>query len=133
MLLFVRPHLRPLTSPHHQQQGIDSPILPSRFDSLNPSELAGIRERLEEYSAEFRALAVSLVAQLGQAPDLDMRFLAVRLNFNYHFSKSLGLAYSFWAKETKERRADLRSFSQSIRAARQSRRRRIQVIISMDL
>ncbi|ORY89632.1 Spc98 family-domain-containing protein [Leucosporidium creatinivorum] len=68
-------------------RGIDSPILPSRFDSPNPSELAGIRDRLEEYSAEFRALAVSLVAQLGQAPDLDMRFLAVRLNFNYHFSR----------------------------------------------
>jgi hypothetical protein len=77
---------------HTQLQGIDSPLLPSRFDSPSPSELAGIRDRLEEYSAEFRALAVSLVAQLGQAPDLDMRFLAVRLNFNYHFSESLALA-----------------------------------------
>jgi gamma-tubulin complex component 3 len=65
---------------------LDSPALPPRFDSPNPEELSGIRERLEEYSAEFRALAVALVASLGQAPDLDMRFLAVRLNFNYHFS-----------------------------------------------
>ncbi|KAM0789639.1 hypothetical protein ACM66B_000443 [Microbotryomycetes sp. NB124-2] len=65
-------------------RGIDSPIPPSGFGS-NPQELVGIRDRLEEYSAEFRALSVTLITHLGQAPDLDARFLSVRLNYNYHF------------------------------------------------
>lgn len=73
---------------------------PSRFDAgPNLEELAGIRDRLEEYSAEFRALAVTLVAQLGQAPDLDMRFLAVRLNFSawcFIYGASFGIrSFSF--------------------------------------
>ncbi|KAK4054085.1 Microtubule-nucleating Tub4p (gamma-tubulin) complex component [Microbotryomycetes sp. JL201] len=65
-------------------RGIDSPIPSSGFNS-NPDELTGIRDRLEEYSTEFRAMSVTLITQLGQAPDLDARFLSVRLNYNYHF------------------------------------------------
>lgn len=74
-------------------QGIDSPVPPPLGSSNPETSLEGIRERLEEYSAEFRALAVTLIAQLGQAPDLDHRFLALRLNFNYHFSE-LGISDS---------------------------------------
>lgn len=50
--------------------------------------LAGIQGRLAEYAGEFKELTASLVQSLGQAPDLDMRFLSVRLNFNYAFRES---------------------------------------------
>jgi len=68
-------------------QGIDSPVAPSRFDGPKPEALYAIRDRLAQYAGEFRELAVALVTQLGQAPDLDMRFLAVRLNFNFAFGE----------------------------------------------
>lgn len=72
------------------RQGLDSP-LPARFDSPNPEALEAVREQLSRHSGRFRELAVALVTQLGQAPDLDMRFLAVRLNFNFAFGECLSL------------------------------------------
>ncbi|KAK4054302.1 Microtubule-nucleating Tub4p (gamma-tubulin) complex component [Microbotryomycetes sp. JL221] len=69
-------------------RGIDSPIPSTGFQSTSDQqqqELEGIRQRLEEYSTDFKTMSINLITQLGQAPDLDARFLSVRLNYNYHF------------------------------------------------
>ncbi|SGY14470.1 BQ5605_C010g06192 [Microbotryum silenes-dioicae] len=48
--------------------------------------LDGIRHRLQDYATQFDTGAKEVVRLLGKAKDLDMRFLAVRLNFNYKFT-----------------------------------------------
>ncbi|KAL8292042.1 hypothetical protein RQP46_001508 [Phenoliferia psychrophenolica] len=69
-------------SPGDVLRGIaPSPILPTP----PPSTLQGIEARLEASSGEFRTLATALIKTLGTSGDLDFRFLAARLNFNYHF------------------------------------------------
>ncbi|SCV69660.1 BQ2448_1054 [Microbotryum intermedium] len=65
----------------------------SRLEPTNPTlaarsadTLDGIRQRLQEYATQFDTGAKEVVRLLGKAKDLDMRFLAVRLNFNYKFT-----------------------------------------------
>ncbi|KAM0751219.1 hypothetical protein T439DRAFT_325368 [Meredithblackwellia eburnea MCA 4105] len=62
-------------------RGIPSPILPPP----PPSLLTSITNQLELRSAEFHEKAGTLIGHLGNASDLDLRFLGARLNFNYHF------------------------------------------------
>ncbi|SCZ89195.1 BZ3500_MvSof-1268-A1-R1_Chr9g10326 [Microbotryum saponariae] len=65
----------------------------SRQQASNPTlaarsadTLDGIRHRLQDYATQFDSGAKEVVRLLGKAKDLDMRFLAVRLNFNYKFT-----------------------------------------------
>uniref|UniRef100_A0A0K3C825 BY PROTMAP: gi/472586515/gb/EMS24034.1/ spindle pole body component Alp6 [Rhodosporidium toruloides NP11] gi/647397918/emb/CDR41343.1/ RHTO0S06e00936g1_1 [Rhodosporidium toruloides] n=2 Tax=Rhodotorula toruloides TaxID=5286 RepID=A0A0K3C825_RHOTO len=49
------------------------------------AQLENLEERLASSGAAFREQAKDLVVALDRSPDLDLRFLAVRLNFNYQF------------------------------------------------
>ncbi|GAA5976158.1 hypothetical protein JCM11641_003297 [Rhodosporidiobolus odoratus] len=60
-----------------------SPVLPTRPPSVE--QLMSLETRLADYAGQFREKAKELVAGLERSPDLDMKFLAVRLNFNYSF------------------------------------------------
>ncbi|GAA5890728.1 hypothetical protein JCM6882_000637 [Rhodosporidiobolus microsporus] len=60
-----------------------SPILPTRAPSAQ--QLYDLENRLADYASQFRERARELVSGLERSPDLDMKFLAVRLNFNYSF------------------------------------------------
>ncbi|GAA5966455.1 hypothetical protein JCM8115_002676 [Rhodotorula mucilaginosa] len=48
-------------------------------------QLESLEDRLAQYGGLFREQAKDFVASLERSTDLDMRFLAVRLNFNYQF------------------------------------------------
>ncbi|TNY22196.1 Spc98 family-domain-containing protein [Rhodotorula diobovata] len=48
-------------------------------------QLEKLEDRLASYGTLFRERATELVVGLERSPDLDMKFLAVRLNFNYQF------------------------------------------------
>ncbi|GAA6052096.1 hypothetical protein JCM3770_006629 [Rhodotorula araucariae] len=48
-------------------------------------QLENLEDRLASYGTLFRERATELVTGLERSPDLDMKFLAVRLNFNYAF------------------------------------------------
>ncbi|GAA5993347.1 hypothetical protein JCM10908_001441 [Rhodotorula pacifica] len=48
-------------------------------------QLESLEDRLAQYGGLFREQAKEFVASLERSTDLDMRFLAVRLNFNYQF------------------------------------------------
>ena len=74
-------HSTPALTPELSQGIFPSPRLPTP----PPTVLEGIETRLEDASVEFRALATALIKTLGTSGDLDFRFLAARLNFNYHF------------------------------------------------
>ncbi|GAA5885815.1 hypothetical protein JCM5296_000151 [Sporobolomyces johnsonii] len=63
-------------------RGLPSPIL-ARAPSTD--QLMDLENRLADYSARFREKAQELVVGLERSPDLDMKFLAVRLNFNHSF------------------------------------------------
>ncbi|BGP17226.1 Microtubule-nucleating Tub4p (gamma-tubulin) complex component [Rhodosporidiobolus nylandii] len=60
-----------------------SPVLPIRAPSIEA--LIDLENRLADYAGQFREKARELVSGLERSPDLDMKFLAVRLNFNYQF------------------------------------------------
>lgn len=66
-------------------QGISSFALTTRRD---PTVLAGVEHRLKDYHDQFKVLAREVVVALGSSPDLDMRFLSVRENFNSHYCTS---------------------------------------------
>ncbi|GAA5856481.1 hypothetical protein JCM9279_005462 [Rhodotorula babjevae] len=48
-------------------------------------QLEKLEDRLASYGSLFRERATELVVGLERSPDLDMKFLAVRLNFNHQF------------------------------------------------
>ncbi|GAA5880119.1 hypothetical protein JCM3774_004154 [Rhodotorula dairenensis] len=48
-------------------------------------QLESLEDRLAQYGGLFREQAKEFVVSLERSTDLDMRFLAVRLNFNYQF------------------------------------------------
>lgn len=54
-------------------------------------QLEKLEDRLASYGSLFRERATELVIGLERSPDLDMKFLAVRLNFNYQFRASPSL------------------------------------------
>ncbi|GAA6044414.1 hypothetical protein JCM8097_007451 [Rhodosporidiobolus ruineniae] len=64
-------------------KGSRNPILPARAPSIEAHR--ALESRLAEYAEQFREQAKELVTGLERSPDLDMKFLAVRLNFNYAF------------------------------------------------
>ncbi|GAA5859868.1 hypothetical protein JCM8547_004364 [Rhodosporidiobolus lusitaniae] len=66
-----------------------APILPLRAPSVEA--LIALENRLADYAGQFRDKAKELVSGLERSPDLDMKFLAVRLNFNYSFHSELGI------------------------------------------
>lgn len=94
------PHLPPAFS----QDG-GSPILPLRAPSVDA--LIDLENRLADYAGQFRDKAKELVSGLERSPDLDMKFLAVRLNFNYNFRTSCFLypAPSFVEKKRTDEHA----------------------------
>lgn len=49
--------------------------------------IAGIRTRVQSSAEEFHELATYVVNALQSHPDLDVRFLAVRLGFNQFYRK----------------------------------------------
>ncbi|GEM08103.1 spindle pole body component Alp6 [Rhodotorula toruloides] len=51
------------------------------------AQLENLEERLATSGAAFREQAKDLVVALDRSSDLDLRFLAVRLNFNYQFQR----------------------------------------------
>ena len=58
-----------------------------------PAELAAslaqldeIRERIRTCSGGFQDVVVSLCKEAGGHPDLDVRFLAIRIAFNGHYA-----------------------------------------------
>lgn len=58
---------------------------PPAIQRPTTAQLENLEERLAGSSAAFRDQAKDLVVALDRSPDLDLRFLAVRLNFNYQF------------------------------------------------
>ncbi|GAA5916670.1 Spc98p [Sporobolomyces salmoneus] len=64
-------------------RGLPSPILSSRPPSTQ--RLYDIETLLISHSEQFQSAAESFVSSLEKSPDLDMKFLAVRLNFNFQF------------------------------------------------
>ncbi|GAA6017566.1 hypothetical protein JCM11491_005285 [Sporobolomyces phaffii] len=64
-------------------RGLPSPVLSSRPPSTQ--RLYDIESLLISHSESFQSAAESFVASLEKSPDLDMKFLAVRLNFNFQF------------------------------------------------
>ncbi|GAA5916678.1 uncharacterized protein JCM6883_005865 [Sporobolomyces salmoneus] len=63
--------------------GLPSPILSSRPPSTQ--RLYDVETLLISHSEQFQSAAESFVSSLEKSPDLDMKFLAVRLNFNFQF------------------------------------------------
>ncbi|GJN91386.1 hypothetical protein Rhopal_004407-T1 [Rhodotorula paludigena] len=53
--------------------------------TADTEQLEKLEDRLASYGTQFRERATELVTGLERSPDLDMKFLAVRLNFNYQF------------------------------------------------
>lgn len=87
------PLLLPSQSDPLPLQDGGSPILPLRAPSVDA--LIDLENRLADYAGQFRDKAKELVSGLERSPDLDMKFLAVRLNFNYNF-RTLPSAFSFF-------------------------------------
>ena len=56
-------------------------------DDENEDDLTKIRKRVHISSNEFHDLALNIVIALQSHPDLDVRFLAVRLGFNQFYRK----------------------------------------------
>lgn len=72
------PSIPPLTRPAQGQP-------PLAIQRPTTAQLENLEERLASSGAAFREQAKDLVVALDRSPDLDLRFLAVRLNFNYQF------------------------------------------------
>lgn len=51
-----------------------------------PSEFPALRERLRNLGSDFRTMLRLLLGDLSYQPDVDMRFLAVAMNFNDFYS-----------------------------------------------
>ena len=71
----------------------DTPSIPQGLPPLlarapTTEQLESLEDRLAQYGGLFREQAKDFVASLERSTDLDMRFLAVRLNFNYQFRTS---------------------------------------------
>ncbi|GAA5873082.1 hypothetical protein JCM16303_006932 [Sporobolomyces ruberrimus] len=64
-------------------RGLPSPVLSFRPPSTQ--RLYDIETLLISHSESFQSAAESFVSSLEKSPDLDMKFLAVRLNFNFQF------------------------------------------------
>ncbi|GAA5945281.1 Spc98p [Sporobolomyces koalae] len=64
-------------------RGLPSPVLSSRPPSTQ--RLYDIETLLISHSEQFQTSAENFVSSLEKSPDLDMKFLAVRLNFNFQF------------------------------------------------
>ncbi|GAA5965313.1 hypothetical protein JCM3765_007161 [Sporobolomyces pararoseus] len=64
-------------------RGLPSPVLSSRPPSTQ--RLYDIETLLISHSESFQTAAENFVSSLEKSPDLDMKFLAVRLNFNFQF------------------------------------------------
>lgn len=86
----------------------DTPSTPQGLPPLlarapTTEQLESLEDRLAQYGGLFREQAKDFVASLERSTDLDMRFLAVRLNFNYqfrtsrHFSKAVRSLTTFAA------------------------------------
>ncbi|GAA6006006.1 hypothetical protein JCM10207_007304 [Rhodosporidiobolus poonsookiae] len=65
-----------------QNRGTRTPLL---LNAPSPEALYELENRLADYAGRFRDQARELVSGLERSPDLDLKFLAVRLNFNYSF------------------------------------------------
>ncbi|GAA5825617.1 hypothetical protein JCM5353_007507 [Sporobolomyces roseus] len=70
-------------SAQDSSRGLPSPVLSSRPPSTQ--RLYDIETLLISHSEQFQSAAESFVSSLEKSPDLDMKFLAVRLNFNFQF------------------------------------------------
>lgn len=63
--------------------GIDTPFSLSAQDlAADDNMLASLRVRLRDLSVDFRSRLTTLLSDLAYQPDVDMRFLAVVMNFN---------------------------------------------------
>lgn len=74
------PDIRPAST---GPDGIDTPFSLSAQDlAADDNMLASLRVRLRDLSADFRTRLTTLLSDLSYQPDVDMRFLAVVMNFN---------------------------------------------------
>ncbi|KAI2792982.1 Spindle pole body component alp6 [Penicillium oxalicum] len=64
-------------------EGLDTPYSLSAQDlAADDNMLVSLRVRLRDLSAEFKSRLTTLLSDLSYQPDVDMRFLAVVMNFN---------------------------------------------------
>lgn len=72
---------------HSLTTGSGAPVQSAPLHLRPPTaeQLEKLEDRLASYGTLFRERATELVVGLERSPDLDMKFLAVRLNFNYQF------------------------------------------------
>lgn len=67
-------------------RGLYTPSTSSDDPSRSEEQLQSIRIRIRECSNSFQHRVVSIVHMAGVHADLDIRFLAIRIAFNGHYS-----------------------------------------------
>ncbi|KAJ5493083.1 Spindle pole body component alp6 [Penicillium diatomitis] len=74
------PDMRPMGA---GAEGLDAPYSLSTHDlAADDNMLVSLRVRLSDLSADFKSRLTLLLSDLSYQPDVDMRFLAVVMNFN---------------------------------------------------